>query len=311
MATLDIRVDRVGGTYMSGETVRGVVLATTKGGCTHNGIVVRAEGAVALQLSPKAVGIFEAFYNTIKPLKLLAVEIPIVNEGKLPDGTTEIPFEFDLVSKPGSVGLLESYHGVFVSVSYTLTVEMTRGMFQKNVVEQTTFNVMNQGQSWKPEFDEEQQALPFALDPQTLRNVKKANLQHVPQFRIAGQLDSYTCDIAKPLTGNIRVEACSQKIKSIELQLVRVEFCAAAEGVAKEATEIQNIQIADGNIVEGLDIPLYMIFPRWFTCPTLVANNFKVEFEVNLVVLLEDNHQITENFPIKLFRRKGIEVSAC
>eukprot|EP01059_Diplonema_ambulator_P033160 TRINITY_DN6810_c0_g1_i1.p1 TRINITY_DN6810_c0_g1~~TRINITY_DN6810_c0_g1_i1.p1 ORF type:complete len:289 (+),score=68.50 TRINITY_DN6810_c0_g1_i1:63-929(+) len=288
-------------------------MVETKGGCSHNGIVVRAEGSVALQLSPKAVGIFEAFYNTIKPLKLLAVEIPVVGEGKLPDGYTEIPFEFNLYEKPGSVGLLESYHGVFVNVTYNVTVELSRGMFQKNVVEQISFNVMNPGQSWKEEYEtgSGKQVLPFALDPQTLRNVKKANLQHVPQFKISGQLDSYTCDIARPLTGVIKVESCSQKIKSIELQLVRVEFCAAQEGVAKEATEIQNIQIADGNPVEGLEIPLYMFFPRWFTCPTLVANNFKVEFEVNLVVLLEDNHQITENFPIKLYRKKGIEVSAC
>jgi len=42
------------------------------------------------------------------------------------------------------------------------------------------------------------------------------------------------------------------------------------------ATEIQNIQIADGDICRNLPIPIYMIFPRLFTCPTLHTNNFKI-----------------------------------
>lgn len=42
------------------------------------------------------------------------------------------------------------------------------------------------------------------------------------------------------------------------------------------ATEIQNIQIAEGNVCVKLQIPIYMIFPRLFTCPTLISKNFKV-----------------------------------
>ena len=42
------------------------------------------------------------------------------------------------------------------------------------------------------------------------------------------------------------------------------------------ATEIQNIQIAEGDICRNLPLPIYMIFPRLFTCPTLATNNFKV-----------------------------------
>ena len=45
-----------------------------------------------------------------------------------------------------------------------------------------------------------------------------------------------------------------------------------------------------------------MVFPRLFTCPTMATRTFKVEFEVNLVVMLTDGHLITENFPIKLVR---------
>jgi len=74
------------------------------------------------------------------------------------------------------------------------------------------------------------------------------------------------------------------------------------------ATEIQNIQVAEGDVCRGLTIPLHMIFPRLFTCPTLASKNFKVEFEINVVVLLQDGYLITENFPIRLVRAKPITV---
>lgn len=42
------------------------------------------------------------------------------------------------------------------------------------------------------------------------------------------------------------------------------------------ATEIQNIQIGDGDVAQNIPIPIYMIFPRLFTCPTLITTNFKI-----------------------------------
>jgi len=68
------------------------------------------------------------------------------------------------------------------------------------------------------------------------------------------------------------------------------------------ATEIQNIQIGDGDVCHQLTIPIYMVFPRLFTCPTVAAKAFRVEFQVNLVVVFQDNRLITENFAIKLYR---------
>jgi hypothetical protein len=72
--------------------------------------------------------------------------------------------------------------------------------------------------------------------------------------------------------------------------------------MAREATEIQNIQIGDGDVMRALEIPVYMFFPRWYTSPTLKTANMRVEFEVNVVITLEDHNQITQNVPIKLFR---------
>ncbi|CAN0102691.1 unnamed protein product, partial [Phaeothamnion confervicola] len=71
----------------------------------------------------------------------------------------------------------------------------------------------------------------------------------------------------------------------------------------REATEIQNLQIGDGDVCRGLAIPVYMIFPRLFSCPTIVTARFKVEFELNLIVAFGDGCVVTENYPIILYRQ--------
>jgi hypothetical protein len=46
-----------------------------------------------------------------------------------------------------------------------------------------------------------------------------------------------------------------------------------------DATEIQNLQVGDGDVPRGLSIPLYMIFPRLFACPSITAGVRVREYE--------------------------------
>lgn len=59
----------------------------------------------------------------------------LVPPGKIPVGTTEIPFEVPLRARqavsPGYPGLLETYHGVFVNIMYTLKCSMKRSFLNK------------------------------------------------------------------------------------------------------------------------------------------------------------------------------------
>lgn len=98
------------------------------------------------------------------------------------------------------------------------------------------------------------------------------------------------------------IEDAAAPIRSIELQLVRVETVCAEGKTVKEATEIQNIQIGDGNICKKITVPMYMVFPRLFSCPTVLTALFRIEFEVNLVLVFGDGYMITENFPLVLYR---------
>ena len=65
------------------EIVKGVVVVQSKGDLTHNGIMLFMEGSVNLQLSAKSVGVFEAFYNSLKPIQLVNYTVEIAKPGKL------------------------------------------------------------------------------------------------------------------------------------------------------------------------------------------------------------------------------------
>ncbi|KAG1679710.1 Down syndrome critical region protein 3 [Nymphon striatum] len=491
MTSLEIRFKRVNKVYHEGENVTGVVVVNTKSTIKHEGIGLTVDGTVDLQLSSKSVGLFEAFYNTVKPIQLMNYCFEVARPGKLPVGKTEIPFEFPLKPKSNKT-FFETYHGVFVNVQYTLKCDIKRSMLSKDLMKSTEFffeyksgekaetkpveftitpnslqnvdnfielgappsrkflpqvdykflsdwlslSVNSQGQLLellpklhndlikgkidtlqnyivsihgmptptlsnnlstkiiemmcataasavklqcgreygfsevklratdlsllsekdleglptnnlvaKRDFSREAQwdvlqheKLKTRLEAklnkskksedytkkllqnckswrgpctsleelqQILKEKSDQNFQiklNVPRFFISGRLDSTSCQISNPLTGQITVEKCDSPIKSIELQLVRVETCGCAEGYAKDATEIQNIQLGEGDVCRGIAIPIYMIFPRLFTCPTLVTSSFKVEFELNIVVVFEDDHLINENFAIKLTR---------
>ncbi|XP_064651224.1 vacuolar protein sorting-associated protein 26C-like [Lineus longissimus] len=293
--SLDLRLKKVNKIYHEGEVVAGVVVIQSKSDIQHQGVTLTMDGTVNLQLSAKSVGLFEAFYNSLKPIPLLNVTLEVAKPGRLPSGKTEIPFEIPLKTKQGKK-LYETYHGVFVNIQYLLKVDMKRSLLNKDVQKQCEFIV---------EYKENEEKavckpMNFTISPDTLQNVKEKH--NVPTFKLSGKLDSTVCCISKPLSGELTVVQSEAPIKSIELQLVRVETCGCAEGYAKDATEIQNIQIADGDVCRGITIPIYMVFPRLFTCPTLYTNNFKIEFEVNIVTVFYDDHLVTENFPIKLTR---------
>lgn len=300
MALLDIRLDKVDRIFYPGDTLTGVVVVHSETGVKHEGLTVTLEGTVSLQLSARSVGLFEAFSSSLQPITLIKCHIDISKGAKVPAGNTEFPFECEIKPFSGK-SLYETYHGVYINVNYILNAEMkVRKMMTKSIKKHIELTV--QIPNVPTNFDELAKPVPFNISPETLQNVR--NSSKVPKFSIEGTFDSGICKVNQPFTGEIFVRESAVEIKSIELQFVRVESCAYAEGDVREATEVQNIQLAEGNVCHNFGIPIYMVFPRLFTCATTIAKAFKVEFEVNIVVLFNDGHMLTENFPIKLVRGK-------
>ncbi|RDD36722.1 Down syndrome critical region protein 3 [Trichoplax sp. H2] len=312
MASLDIKLKRPNKTYQPGENIKGNIAISSKGDLSHNGITLFVEGNVNLHLSAKSVGMFEAFYNSVKPIQLINYSVELAGPGKLyqnavekvkvvtlrDSGTfykLEFPFEVPLEPK-GNKKLFDTYHGVFVNIQYSIRCEIKRSMLTKDMVKQLEF-VVEQSHDTT---DRKQTVVNFEVTPNTLENVKEKVL---PNFKLTGRLDTICCNITEPFTGELIVENSASLIKSIELQLVRVETCGYGNIViGLVVLKVTQETIGEGNVCHNVPIPIYMIFPRLFTCPTLITNNFKVEFEVNIVMTFNDDHQITENFPIQLFR---------
>ncbi|ERE75753.1 putative Down syndrome critical region protein 3 like protein, partial [Cricetulus griseus] len=150
------------------EMLSGVVVISSKDSVQHQGVSLTMEGTVNLQLSAKSVGVFEAFYNSVKPIQILSSTIDVLKPGKLPSGKTEIPFEFPLHVK-GSKVLYETYHGVFVNIQYTLRCDMRRSLLAKDLTKTCEFIVHSAPQKGKLT----PSPVDFTITPETLQNVKE------------------------------------------------------------------------------------------------------------------------------------------
>lgn len=294
-SSIDIKLKKFDRVYRPQDTISGCIIVNAYKGWPHVGVKLLMEGKVYLNSSGRGAGILDAMSaNLTKPTTIFRDEIDVLPPGKFADGVAEVPFEFVL----SGTGFLESYHGVFVSIIYSITATCDRGVMKKALVRDMEF-IVEVPNGKMPESP----PIPFEITPESLDNVNRQELGDIPRFKISGKLHRAHCPISLPFTGEVTVEVSDAPIRTIELQLIRVESVSTGSvNITRESTEIQSIQIGEGNICRNMVVPMYMIFPRLYSCPTLIQPNFRIEFEVNLVMVLGDGYMITENFPITLIR---------
>ncbi len=297
---IDIKLSRLDRVYRPNEKVDGTLNVYAYKGWSHTGINMVVEGLIYMSHSNRGfVGIGGDLAS--RPTQILKIETNVIPAGKFPDGLNEVPFSFFLNPLPGQA-LFESYHGVYVSIVYTISIVCERGVMKKALSREVEFLVEI------PTKLDVKDPLPvnFQITPESLENVNSKIISSIPKFSISGRIHRSKCPINQPLTGEVTVEFAGAPVKSLELQLVRVETVNAEGKCTKEATEIQNIQIGDGNVCRNLTVPIYMVFPRLFSCSTVNNPSFKIEFEVNLIMVYGDGYMVTENFPLILYRDANI-----
>lgn len=218
-SSLDINLKRVDRIYRPGEKVNGVVVVAARAGWMHKGITMRVNGTAKLQLSQRSLGLFESVSSNsqVKPYDLVRTSLEIAPPGRVPDGVTEIPFEFALKVLSGQK-MLESYHGVYVNVFYVISCECRRGVMKAPLEREIEFIVEVPSFS-SPKVDPRS----FSITPESLENIRSSSLSSIPRFKISGKLHRQACPINLPFTGELIVEESEAKVKSIELQLVRSE----------------------------------------------------------------------------------------
>lgn len=121
--------------------------------------------------------------------------------------------------------LYETYHGVFVNISYSLQCDIKRSFLSKDIQKSQQFLVQ-----YRSRPAELPRPVDFVISPDSLVTGGTG----APRFLSRGQFDSTRCSVAKPLTGYLVLEKCETAVRSVELQLVRVETCGCAEGYAKD-----------------------------------------------------------------------------
>lgn len=230
----------------------------------------------------------DTFYGSNKSIQILNQVLELCpSSGKLNPGKSEFLFELPIDGIEDRTILYETYHGVFISIQYCVKCRVRRPFLAKDLVEFIEFTI---------EYDSEpigaplfvKQPVKFEISPDSLTNTRSTDV--IPNFKIVGQLDSLICKLIEPVTGKFVIEKCDATIRSVELQLVRVETCGITPGdrdYSRDATEVQNIQIGDGNLLRNTTIPIYMILPKLFTCPTLTTSNFKIGECINQNILFE------------------------
>jgi hypothetical protein len=158
------------------------------------------------------------------------------------------------------------------------------------------------GQGIKDEMKKKIVPYEFEMTPQSLERIKISQTK-LPKFKIQCRVDNTNCDLNNPFDGSVIVKETEIPIKSLELQFVRNETVYLPAGdILTEISEIQNLQLGDGDVNHDVEIPLFMIFPRFFSCATLETKIAKINFEINLIVVLVNGFVITENFPINAWR---------
>ena len=296
---LTLSLDSLNKLYYAGEHIQGNVLSINK-----------SKFDLKYKLLIRVMGYY-SFYNTREtPVKKKTFPFYKKNYTIVSDsyssvgGNNNTRFKFPLNSDSceGSFSYLyESYKGAKVSVTYEIYAEaLSNG--KQFISNKKTIIVMVPGQGISPQFGRKRMSYQFTLTPENIESIK-IDKNAMPKFLIECYLENINCCIDKPFNGFCTIKECSTEIKSIELQFLRNEKILNPEFQTNaETSEIQNLQIGDGDVIRNLEIPVFMIFPRNFCCANLKTKDVELSFEMNLIIVLVNGVIIMENYPVNLWR---------
>jgi hypothetical protein len=297
---VNLSLDSLNKIYYAGDFIQGSVL-----------IINKTKTTMKYDLLIKVAGYYTFRNGKENPPKVKSVQFYKKSFNALTDvystvgANNSYRFKFPLTSdqcEQNNASLYESYHGVSVSVQYDIYAEAI-SMGKQFISKKSRILVLVPGQGINPKFGRKRVTYQFTLEPKKIESNKLTDQSLMPQFQIECFLENINCCVDKPFNGFCNIKECSTTIKSIELQFLRNEKITSKEfeGIS-EVSEIQNLQIGDGDVVRNLEIPVFMTFPRGFCCANLETKDVTISFEMNLIIVLVNGVVIMENYPVNLWR---------
>ena len=296
---ISLSLDSLNKIYYAGDFIQGSVLIINKTKSTMKfDLFITVQGFYTFRNTkenpPKMKGV--PFYK--KTFKVLAEQYSTIGSNN------SFRFKYPLTSdgcEQNLTSLYESYHGVSVSLGYEILSKVVSNG-KEFESKRAKILVLVPGQGINSKFGRKRVNYQFTLDPTKVENIK-VEKNMIPQFLIECYLENINCCLDKPFNGFCNIKECSTQIKSIELQFLRNEkiLFKEFEGIS-EVSEIQNLQIGDGDVIRNLEIPVFMTFPRGFCCATLENKDVCISFEMSLIIVLVNGVVIMENYPVNLWR---------
>jgi hypothetical protein len=295
-----LSLDSLNKVYYAGDFIQGSVLIINKSKSTMKfDLLVKVVGYYTLRNTkenpPKMKGV--QFYK--KSFKVLSEQYSTIG------ANNSYRFKYPLTSdgcEQNLSSLYESYHGVSVSVGYEISAQAV-SLGKEFESKKQKILVLVPGQGINSKFGRKRVSYQFKLNPKNIESIKLTDQNLMPKFEIECFLENINCCVDKPFNGFCNIKECSTQIKSLELQFLRNEkiLNKEFEGIA-EVSEIQNLQIGDGDVIRNLEIPVFMTFPRGFCCANLETQDVCISFEMNLIIVLVNGVVIMENYPVNLWR---------
>uniref|UniRef100_A0A3Q7FU18 Vacuolar protein sorting-associated protein 26C n=1 Tax=Solanum lycopersicum TaxID=4081 RepID=A0A3Q7FU18_SOLLC len=284
--SVEIKLSRSNRIYRPNEPVEGKIVTKLSSSISHQGIRLKVNASVNLQVRGGSAGVIESFYGVIKPITILNKTVEVLKSGRISSGSTEIPFSFWL-KDPGEKPLekfYETYHGGDVSIQYLVSVDISRGYLHKSLSATMEFIIESEKENL-PEKPISPEMVIFYMTQDTQRHSLLPELKS-GGFRVSGKMCTL-CSLSDPIEGELTIESSAVPILSIDVHLLRLESILVGEKIATESSLIQTTQIADGDICRGMTLPIYIILPRLLTCPSIFAGPFSIEFKVTLVITFQ------------------------
>jgi len=314
MSRVDVYLDAVDSKYRAGDVVRGEVVATiehTDAPFAHQGIVVTACGSVQARVGENSVTILEALFASVDPVNVLDVQLVLAPPGRLATGVHKFPFSFALRGFPNTATVYETFHGQNTQIVYAIDAEVARPILRGGSL---TTGMCEFLVEQAPDAEEAADvaasgrvAFEITEDQQDLGPAPGALASE--GFLVRGEFDKTSWFLEEAITGRLTVERSAAPLRAIEIELCRIEGCTTSDGQAvSETSPVQFTQIVDGDCARGVEIPIHVVIPRLFACPSVQAPTFSIAFMLRVLCVFEPTNPGNKEpvavraIPIQLYR---------